>query len=245
LADVNQAVVAAFATALGRDRRGCVVRPSGRTVGQRRAAVAAFFATAMAHGLVLDDPTLLVPVPERERTDGIRPLDQEEAVVVRFHAGTNPAEVRGVVVPLMLAGASSGELGALECAHVKPDSTVLLPGSARLLARSITIDSEDARLLVARSAYLAERCPSTILLCGQAGTPSQQQARIATIVRKVLARAGLGADPRVKPTSLTAYAARREFERTGSIEAAATLIGSKSLDSTARLIGHSWSEVSA
>ena len=59
-------------------------------------------------------------------------------------------------------------------------------------------------------------------------------------VRDILTRAGLSDDSGVRPASLTAYAARREFDRTGRIEDAARLIGSPSLDTTASLIGYAW-----
>jgi site-specific recombinase XerD len=245
LAEVDVVVVKGWINAPGRDRQGRVVKPSARTVNQRRAAVGAFFATAMSQGLTLDDPTPLVPVPEREECPGIRPLDPDEAVDVRFRAGTNPAEVRGVVVSLLLAGARTGELGALERGHVESSRAVRLRGSAHFTPRTISVDAETAGLLAARAAYLAQRYPNMSLLCGKVGKPGSQQSRISTVVRKVLKSAGLDDDPQVKPSSLTAYAAQREFERTGSLEAAAQLIGSRSLDSTARLIGYSWNEASA
>lgn len=245
LAEVDPLIVKGWINAPGRDRRGRVVKPSAKTVGQRRAAVAAFFETAMARGLTFNDPTLLVPLPKAVSTSiGIRPLAPDEAVDVRYRAGTNPAEVCGVVVALLLAGAHTGELGAFERGHIEPDHTVRLPGSAHFAPRTIPVDSETAGLLAARAVYLAQRYPNMTLLCGKAGKPSSQQSRIGTIVRKVLKRSGLRDDPQVKPTSLTAYAAWREFEKTGSVEKAAALIGSRSLDSTAKLIGYSWSEVS-
>lgn len=59
-------------------------------------------------------------------------------------------------------------------------------------------------------------------------------------VREILSRAELSDDSGVRPASLTAFAARREFDRTGRIEDAARLIGSPSLDTTAALIGYHW-----
>ena len=246
LAEVDVVVVKAWINAPGRDRRGRVMKPSPKTVKQRRAALAAFFETAMAQGLTFDDPTLLVPLPKAVATSaGIRPLDPDEAVDVRFRAGTNPAEVRGVVVSLLLSGARTGELGALERSNVEPGRAVRLRGSAHFTPRTISVDSETAGLLAARAAYMAQRYhPNMTLLCGKAGKPGSQQSRIGTVVRKVLKSAGLDEDPQVKPSSLTAYAAQREFEKTGSLEAAAQRVGSRSLDSPAKLIGYSWSEVS-
>jgi hypothetical protein len=69
-----------------------------------------------------------------------------------------------------------------------------------------------------------------------------KQARGCVTVREILTRAGLSGDAGVRPASLTAYAARREFDRTNRIEDAARLIGSPSLDTTAGLIGYTWQD---
>ena len=79
------------------------------------------------------------------------------------------------------------------------------------------------------------------MLCtGAHGSNAHKQARVCVTIRDILTRAGLSDDNGVRPASLTAYAARREFDRTNRIEDAARLIGSPSLDTTAALIGYSW-----
>ncbi|AFV14792.1 hypothetical protein OEM_p100120 (plasmid) [Mycobacterium intracellulare subsp. yongonense 05-1390] len=79
------------------------------------------------------------------------------------------------------------------------------------------------------------------MLCtGAHGSNAHKQARVCVTVRDILTRAGLSDNNGIRPTSLTAYAAHREFDRTGRIEDAARLIGSPSLDTTAALIGYTW-----
>lgn len=62
------------------------------------------------------------------------------------------------------------------------------------------------------------------------------------VARTAIVRGGLADDPTVTPASLTLWAARRVFETTGHIEAAANLIGMSSLDATAAVIAWDWRE---
>jgi integrase/recombinase XerC len=72
------------------------------------------------------------------------------------------------------------------------------------------------------------------------GSRASKHATVCATVREVLTRAGLSSDPAVRPSSLTGYAARTVFDRTGRIEKAAELLGATSLDAAAALIGHHW-----
>ncbi|MBV8180829.1 MAG: hypothetical protein JO045_18930 [Mycobacterium sp.] len=81
------------------------------------------------------------------------------------------------------------------------------------------------------------------MLCtGAGGSNAHKQARVCVTVREILTRSGLSDDKGIRPNSLTAYAARRQFDRTKRIEDAAHLIGSLSLDTTAALIGYHWQD---
>ena len=55
-----------------------------------------------------------------------------------------------------------------------------------------------------------------------------------------LMRAGIEREPDVRPGSVVAWAGRRIFEETGSIEEVARRLGIRSLDRAARLIGWGW-----
>jgi hypothetical protein len=56
----------------------------------------------------------------------------------------------------------------------------------------------------------------------------------------VLLRAGLAGDRRVRPASIAGWAGRRVFEESGRVEDAARVLGVRSLDSAARMIGLDW-----
>ena len=60
------------------------------------------------------------------------------------------------------------------------------------------------------------------------------------VAGEVLALAGLGDDPAIRPASITAVAGVQAFEATRSIEAAAVRLGLGSLDSAARAIAWNW-----
>jgi len=55
-------------------------------------------------------------------------------------------------------------------------------------------------------------------------------------------RSGLAGEPDVRPASVAAWAGRKVFDTTGSIEEAARVLGVRSLDRAARLIALDWSE---
>jgi len=74
-------------------------------------------------------------------------------------------------------------------------------------------------------------------LPGSAGRTSA-----ASAVTAVLTRAGLADEADIRPTSVAAWAGRAAFERTGNIGEAARLLGMRSLDAAARMIGWDWSK---
>jgi hypothetical protein len=145
---------------------------------------------------------------------------------------------------LMLAGAHTSELGHITAADLDPQaSTVWVHGSSKHHPRSLTLDRWSTRVLRERVERLTGPLPeglSPVLCTGAQGSNAHTQARVCVTVREILTRAGLSDDPGVRPASLTAYAARREFDHTSRIEDAAHLIGSPSLDTTAALIGYAW-----
>ena len=53
-------------------------------------------------------------------------------------------------------------------------------------------------------------------------------------------RAGIGREPDVRPGSVVAWAGRRIFDETESIEEVARRLGIRSLDRAARFIGWGW-----
>jgi len=244
LAGVDRVLVATFVAAKGRTRHGTVSAAAVATMHNRRAALRAFYRTARRLRLTLDDPTTDIDVPAR-RSSARRPLTDDEAALVRLFSEHATPTRHAATAALLLAGAHTGELGHISAADLDHRAaTVWAHGSAKHRARLLPLDTWSVRVLVERAAHLTEPLPRgghpPVLCTGAHGSDAHKQARVCVTVRDILTRAGLSDDSGVRPASLTAYAARREFERTGRIEDAARLIGSPSLDTTAALIGYAW-----
>jgi site-specific recombinase XerD len=246
LAAVDRALVAKFVVAKGRTRHGVVSDAAVATMQNRRAALRAFFRTARRLRLTLDDPTIDVDVPVRQ-SSAQRPLSEDEAALVRLFSERAAPTRHAATAALLLAGAHTSELGHITAGDLDPRAAIVWAhGSSKHRARALTLDRWSMRVLTERATHLARPLPgqiaSPVLCTGAAGSDAHKQARVCVTVREILTRAGLSDDPGVRPASLTAYAARRAFYRTGRIEDAARLIGSPSLDTTAALIGYAWQD---
>lgn len=239
---VDRGLVAKFVAAKGRSRHGEVAPAAVATMHNRRAALRAYFRTARRLGLALHDPTLDIDVPDREAS-ALRPLHDDEAVLVRLFAEHATPTRHAATAALLLAGAHTSELGHIHIRDIDTNAnTAWAHGSTKHRARLLPLDTWARRVIDQRIAYLTARGATgdTILCTGSDGSDAQRQARVCVTVRDVLTRAGLSTTIGIKPSSLTAYAARQVFEDTGRIELAAKLIGSGSLDGTASLIGYQW-----
>ncbi|WP_346411133.1 site-specific integrase [Mycolicibacterium cosmeticum] len=246
LAAVDRALVAKFVAARGRTRHGVVSEAAVATMHNRRAALRAFFRTARRLQLTLDDPTADIEVPAR-LSSAQRPLSDDEAALVRLFSEHATPTRHAATAALLLAGAHTSELGHITAADLDPQAcTVWAHGSSKHRPRTLTLDRWSMRVLTERAAHLSHplpgSTPSPVLCTGAAGSAAHKQARVCVTVREILTRGGLSDDTGVRPASLTAYAARREFDRTGRVEDAAHLIGSPSLDTTASLIGYHWQD---
>lgn len=241
-ADVE--LVTKFVAAKGRSRHGAVGPAGVATMHNRRAALRAFFRTARRLGLTLDDPTTDIAVPYREAST-VRPLGDEEAALVRLFAEHATPTRHAATSALLLAGAHTSELGDICVGDIDTAAhTAWAHGSTKHRARLLPLDTWARRVIYHRIAHLTElgATAATVICTGSGGSDAQRQARVCVTVRDVLTRAGLTGATGIKPSSLTAHAARRVFEDTGRIEAAAQLTGSGSLDGTASLIGYRWSQ---
>lgn len=241
---IDADLVARFIAAQGRSRHGAVSNAAVATMHNRRSALRAFFRTARELGLIIEDPTTAIALPHR--TDSVqRPITDEEASLVRLVSEREHPSRHGSTAALLLAGAHTSEIGHITIDDLNCGAkTIYIQGSTKYRSRTVPLNEWALRVLTTRSKYLSDPLPAdepTPVLCtGTNGSDAHKQARVCVTVREILTRAGLSDDPTIKPSSLTAYAARREFDRTKQIEAAAALIGSRSLDGTAALIGYQW-----
>lgn len=244
LAAVDPGLVAKFVAAKSRTRHGIVSDAAAATMHDRRAALRAFYRTARRLRLTIDDPAADIDVPAR-KSSVQRPLSDDEAALVRLFSEHATPTRHAATAALLLAGAHTSELGHITAADLDVStSTVYAHGSGKHRPRTLTLDGWSVRVLTERASHLTRplpiRAPSPVLCTGAHGSNAHKQARVCVTIRDILTRAGLSDDNGVRPASLTAYAARREFDRTNRIEDAARLIGSPSLDTTAALIGYSW-----
>lgn len=191
-------------------------------------------------GLANGDPTLDLVLPVRQ-PGSFRPLNDDEIALCRDAASWWMTSQRFAAVwALAEASARGAELGVVRAADVDlADGRVWLSGGARVEPRWAPLtpwgrDALERRLATCDGdRFVAYRGHSP----GPAGRTSA-----AAAVTAVLTRAGLADEPNVRPTSVAAWAGRTVFDRTGDIAEAARLLGMRSLDATARMIGWDWSK---
>jgi integrase/recombinase XerC len=139
---------------------------------------------------------------------------------------------------------TTGEMSRLVVGDVDLVSGTLdTPGLSRgPVARTVPLTDWGA-------AALARRVEELVGGGGDASTPVVYRsgrslngggATAGQAINRILTYAGLSNDPSATAKSVIAWRARKAFEQSGRIEAAARLIGSSSLDATARLIGLDW-----
>lgn len=242
VSDLTPAVVEDFVVARGRNRSGEVADVALATMHNRRATLGVFFRAARTVGIVCDDHTRDVVLPEREPGNK-RPLTADEAEMVRFFADRGPQRRHAASVALLLCGARTAELGHIEIGDIDLEArTASLPGSRRHRERLIPLDENARDVLAERIAFLKRQHRTDLCEAG-IGSDAARQARIGMTITNVLHAAGLGDDPDITPTSLTAYAGARIFAETGRIEDVAHLTGMQSLDAAATLINYHWQPV--
>ncbi|HET9733582.1 MAG TPA: hypothetical protein VFP54_12995 [Acidimicrobiales bacterium] len=220
-------------------RRGPAKPPDDATINNRIWAADSFFRALRLLGKYEGHP--LLDYPRRPKGgDGCRPLLDSEVDLGRSFAARTRRDTRGPGAwAIVEAGAATGELMRVTVA----DSTarpgrVWLTGDSRHLARWVTLTPTGAIAVAARAEAVAARDsdPAAGLIYEGDGTPQSQQASACDAIHETLKRAGLRADPAVKPGSLRAWAGVSEYRRTGDLLAVATVLGCRSLDEAARIM---------
>lgn len=246
LTGVDVMLVESFVRARGRDRRGDISEAAVSTMQVRRAVLRAFYRTARELSLTWDDPARDIDLPTRTASS-TRPLSDDETELLWMRAWAGGRVRRhAATVALMLSGVHSGEVGHVTIADIDFEvGAVRAPGTVKFAPRTLDVESRYLHALAARRDLLLDRQPNTaldriVVATGSEGSDGQKQARVCTTVKDVMRRAGLGDDPELRPTSLTAVPARAAFESTGRIEVAAHLLGVSSLDTAARAVAWNW-----
>jgi integrase/recombinase XerC len=207
----------------------------------RRLAVRVVFRATRRLGIAEGDPTLDLVLPSR--TPGtFRPLEDEEVELARSAVVGSGGTRAAAAWALCEATARTGELGAIRGADVDLDAgRVWIHGTPRTAARSGLLTSWGVGQLSRRLLSQADE-PETLVVGGTRPGADLAQSSSVGLLSQALTRAGLGQAPGVRPSSIAAWAGRRIFEETGRIDLAASRLGLRSLDRTARFIGWDWSD---
>jgi integrase/recombinase XerC len=222
-------------------------RPSVATMHLRRSALRLYFRTLRQLGLCDGDPTIDLALPPRSCL-AVRPLTDDEIVVCRsFSLQTLTATRQPAAWALAEATARTSEIPHILVSNVDfTNRRVWIHGSSKAEARWGFLSEWGATQLARRLGNLKSvlRDDPAVAYEGR-GSEESAQASSCIAIAETLTRAGIGREPDVRPGSVVAWAGRRVFEESGSIEEVARRLGIRSLDRAARFIGWAWAPQSA
>jgi integrase len=215
--------------------------PSVATMRLRRSTLRLLFRTARDLGLVKGDPTLDVVLPSRTN-EAARPLTDLEVQRCRRAALEALTSTR-LTVPWALgeATARTAEIPHLRVGDLDlASSRIWIHGSNNTQARWGSITTWGIGQLERHLRDCSTADDDASLTYRGSENAESRRAHSSQAIRETLQRAGLTADPYVRPASLAAWAGRQVLCATGRIDATARVLGMRSLDGTARLIAWDW-----
>ena len=231
--EINEVHADAFVRSLTRGGS----EPSLATMHLRRSALRIFFREARALGYLSLDPTQDVALPPRYYSD-LRPLTDREVNRCRSSAEGMIGDARYAAAwALAEATARVAELRAIRPCDVDiKGGRVWITGSSNTESRWAELtdwgsEQLDA-LLSAKPRSTADR---PLLVPGKGS-----RATVHELIASTLRRAGLAYQPGIRPNSITAWRGAKELAGGASIDEVALLLGMRSLDRTATLIGFDW-----
>lgn len=216
--------------------------PAVGTMHLRRSAVRLLFRIARMRGLCGHDPTLDISLPPRSVL-GVRPLGDDEVALCRSHSIETLKETRQPAAwALAEATATTTELSHLRLSDLDlQNERVWLHSGRSTTSRWGYLSPWGLVQLDRRARVLACKAGTDPVLVYD-GKGSTHTATISgcVAISGTLRRAGLSAEPDVRPSSVRAWAGAVILRDTGSIEKVARRLGMRSLDRAARFIGHEW-----
>ena len=241
---VTAELVAAFCGEAVQGRDGSWRTPAASTRRTRRAAIRWLFRWLRHEGICVADPTIDVKVSE-DAVSGPRPLTDVEVAECRLMSDRTLSQTRlPACWALAEATLTTGEMSRLVVGDVDLVSGTLdTPGLSRgPVARTVPLTDWGAEALARRVEELVGGGgdESTPVVYRSGRSLNGGGATAGQAINRILTYAGLSNDPSATAKSVIAWRALKAFEQSGRIEAAARLIGSSSLDATARLIGLDW-----
>ena len=239
--DVTDQLVTDWCWAARLDRSGRHRRAAQSTARNRQWAALAAFEAAEELGAPIDPRALVGErIPRLARSVSARPLTFAETDAVRVHADAGlVASRRSVAVALSFAGGTATEVAAVRCCDI--DTTggaVWFSGDA---ARWGPLDGWSATTLDRFFANNPPMRPEERLCVTDPLDAARATHSVTVQLGQVLQAAGIAGRPGVTARSIRLTSARRILDAEG-IEAAARLLGSPSLDSTAAALGHRWGQ---
>jgi integrase len=238
LADITPDVARAFIAA---PPSGSGEAPSISTMHFRRSAVRHLFREARRAGLSDRDPTLDLTLPPRSAL-GLRPLTDDEVAICRSSALRSLSETRlPAAFALAEATARTSELPKIRVRDIHLEQgAVWIHGGSKTTERWGTMSSWGADQLARRLRHLRKLPRVTPVVYEGKGSPQSGQASACVAIATVLRAAGLGSEPDVRPTSVAAWVGATALSQGAHIDEVARMLGVRSLDQAARLIGWDW-----
>src|SRR5438128_8843241 len=188
------------------------------------------------------DPTQDLVLPPRSCLP-VRPLTDDEIVVCRsFSLQTLTATRQPAAWALAEATARTSEIPHIVVSDLDfMNRRVWIHGSSKAEARWGFLSDWGATQLARRIGSLKNVAVEDPAVAYEGrGSEESAQASSCIAIAETLMRAGIGREPDVRPGSVVAWAGRRVFEETASIEEVARRLGIRSLDRAARFIGWGW-----
>jgi integrase len=219
------------------------VRPaSANTQRTRCSNLRLLYRVARRLGLADSDPTLDIKLPRRGPRL-TRPLTDDEVLAGRsFTLATLRATRIPTAWALAEATATTSEAGHIRRSDV--DLTlgrVWVHGTNRRRPRHVDLTEWGQEQIERRLRRLRNRAGDPpLLLRRDAGTPSDRRGSATDAITYVLRRAGLSADPGIRPGSVLAWRGARALADGCSIDEVAHMLGVGTLDAAARIIGLDW-----
>ncbi len=220
--------------------------PAPATMHLRRSGLRLLFRTARAMGLVESDPTLDLALPPRSSLK-TRPLTTDEVEVCRASSLHTLTSTRlPAAWALAESSVRSAELGHVRIGDVDLEASRLwIAGSPRTVPRSVPLSEWAVIQLDRRIRALAADADHPLAYAGREGSDYHRQAAACVAIGDTLRRAGLAAEPDVRPSSVVAWAGRQVLDKSGRIEEVARRLGVRSLDRAARMIEWDWTDTAA
>ena len=240
--EVTPVLAESFVRARARDGAS----PAVATMHLRRATVRLLFSEGRRLGLADHDPTMDLRLPPRTslRT---RPLSDEEVALCRSFSQHTASETRQPAAwAFAETSARSTEIAGIRVRDLDLErSRVWIAGSTKTEARWGTLTPWGERQVLEHLERRRSPRADQRLICPRAAAGVAATSSASIAIAATLRRAGLGAEPDVRPPSVAAWAGASAKAAGASIEEVAWMLGIRSLDRAAAFIGFDWHEVEA